>query len=351
MSIATLLDKAADWIFAPFASWERLLTALGGVPAALSDSGSKTAWPYLLTSLVVACVLYRRAATREPGRARSLLSFLWPTDVYRRPSAIVDYQYVAIDLTIRSVVYTPFMAGLAWVIHKSVLPVTTRLLAVDVPLTSPTVRAIVLTLLAVVLADFGFFLTHWLMHRVPALWHFHEVHHSAEVLTPVTVYRVHPVEDLMMAWIGAVFTAVATSVFAALRGSEADIITLFGTNIVWVAFFSCAFQLRHSHLWLSYGPLMSRIFISPAQHHIHHSVDARHWDKNFGYLFAVWDTLFGTVYVPRTRETLTFGVPADPRDFSSVSKLYLLPFVKAARTLRSRRPRREPVVTTVSASG
>ena len=67
--------------------------------------------------------------------------------------------------------------------------------------------------------------------------------------------------------------------------------------------------------------------------HIHHSLDAKHWSKNYGFIFAVWDGLFGSLYVPRSREILRLGVPSDSRDFSSVTKLYFLPFAKAARAV------------------
>ena len=37
------------------------------------------------------------------------------------------------------------------------------------------------------------FFVHKAMHRVPFLWRLHRVHHSAEVLTPLTLFRVHPI--------------------------------------------------------------------------------------------------------------------------------------------------------------
>lgn len=54
-------------------------------------------------------------------------------------------------------------------------------------------------------------------------------------------------------------------------------------------------------------------------------------------MFAVWDVMFRTLYVPVGRETFAFGVAgADPRDFASLPRLYFLPFVKAARLVRER---------------
>ena len=53
---------------------------------------------------------------------------------------------------------------------------------------------------------------------------------------------------------------------------------------------------------------MERFFISPAQHQIHHSNEARHHDKNFGSALALWDLIGGTLYIPKRREVLSFGL-------------------------------------------
>ena len=82
----------------------------------------------------------------------------------------------------------------------------------------------------------------------------------------------------------------------------------------------------------SLGPFLNRIVMSPAQHVIHHSIDTQHWNKNFGVKLALWDGLFGTLYVPREPETLQVGLPdADPREFSTVRQLYFLPFKKSVK--------------------
>lgn len=53
---------------------------------------------------------------------------------------------------------------------------------------------------------------------------------------------------------------------------------------------------------------MEHILISPAQHQLHHSSDPRHHDKNYGEVFAIWDLMFGTLFVPDGPEKLTFGI-------------------------------------------
>ena len=50
------------------------------------------------------------------------------------------------------------------------------------------------------------------------------------------------------------------------------------------------------------------MLISPAQHQVHHSVDPRHHDRNYGEVLALWDWLFGTLYISRAGETIRFGL-------------------------------------------
>jgi sterol desaturase/sphingolipid hydroxylase (fatty acid hydroxylase superfamily) len=336
---AALLERVLSELLAPFQSWETVIASSTGVITSVTDLSSKTGWLYLLSSLVIGWLIYRSARRRGLVEGhRSLGRFLFPADVYRQRSAIVDYKFVFVDLSIKAFVYSPFMAGFSWLIYKAVHPMFATLVVFDVSAAAPLTRSIVLTVMGFLMADFGFFFAHYLMHKSRVLWPFHEVHHSAEVLTPVTVYRVHPVEEVINGCVAAVVGAVGAATYAAVAGKDVGIITLFGTNVIMFVFFVFAFQLRHSHVWLSYGPVLSRIFISPAQHQIHHSLDARHWDKNYGFVLAVWDLAFRSLYVPRSRETLRFGTGTDPRDFSSVSKLYCLPFVKAARTIVQWRP-------------
>jgi len=341
MNIAWFLEKATDYLGSPFASWASFLDASSGLVRAVVDLKSKTAWPYLLSSLTIAWFIWARA--RRQGwldRSLSFRQYAMPRDVYLHRSAIADYKFVAVDLTIKAFLYVPLITGFAQLSRHLLSPVITPLVVSEVlPFTSSLLRSIVMTVLSVAFVDFLFFFAHFLMHRIPVLWHFHETHHSAETLTLATVYRTHPVEDAVNAVVSAIAGACVVLPYEASSGTETGLLTFYGVNIVLFAFFVVAFQLRHSHIWLSYGPVLSYIFISPAQHQIHHSVDPKHWNRNYGFTFAIWDLLFRSLYVPRTREALTFGVPGtDPRDFASVWKIYWLPFVKAFRGLRRQPP-------------
>lgn len=331
----TFIDKVASYVLAPFQSLETFLVSVSGAISAFSDLQSKTAWLYLLTSAAIAAALYvvdRRNGSAPPP----LREFLMPSKVYLHRSAIVDYKFVAVDLTIKLAVYTPLITGFAYLVYKATAAPLAGVFGERLPVDRIMGGTPAIPVLAILAGDFAFFLSHYLMHKVRVLWYFHEVHHSAEVLTPVTVYRTHPVEDLVNGVVAAVISGTGSALYTSTTGNDVSLPAIFGINVIQFTFFSFAFQLRHSHIWLSYGPFLSRIFISPAQHQIHHSTDPKHWDKNFGFMLAIWDGMFGCLYVPKERETLQVGIPgADPHDFSSVAKLYFLPFAKAARFVQA----------------
>jgi sterol desaturase/sphingolipid hydroxylase (fatty acid hydroxylase superfamily) len=239
---------------------------------------------------------------------------------------VTDYKYAAVDLSIKLILYMPLVSGLSMLVYKTCLYFLPR------PSSSlSTPEATLITFLfAMLIADLVVFLSHYLMQAVPSLWHFHQVHHSAEVLTPITVYRIHPVEDAVNGILSAAVSALVASTYTVLSNQDVSPFALFGVDIISLSFFLFGNALRHSHIWLSYGPWLSWIFISPAQHQIHHSIDPKHWNKNYGYMFAIWDACIGTLYIPHCYEPLRYGLPdVDRADFSSVPKLYFLPFLKA----------------------
>jgi hypothetical protein len=83
------------------------------------------------------------------------------------------------------------------------------------------------------------------------------------------------------------------------------------SNIILVFFIHAYVPLQHSHVWIAFTGVLGRIFVSPAHHQIHHSADQKHFNCNFGSCLALWDWMFGTLYVPgKGREKLTFGVGA-----------------------------------------
>src|SRR5208337_209423 len=84
--------------------------------------------------------------------------------------------------------------------------------------------------------EFGYYVDHYLKHKISFLWEFHKPHHTAEVLTPLTVFRVHPIDTLIFLNIVAVFTGLFHGVFIYAAGKDVNIYVIDGTNIITVAF-------------------------------------------------------------------------------------------------------------------
>ncbi len=183
------------------------------------------------------------------------------------------------------------------------------------------------------LDDAAKYLLHRALHRWPPLWRFHMTHHTAETLTPFTVYRTHPVEGLLFALRAVVVQATTIAAFIFFFGDRAALVTVLGANVFLFAFNAAGANLRHSHVWISYGRFVERFLISPAQHQVHHSIATEHHDRNFGAVLAVWDWIGGTLYLAGKRRAFTFGVDGAEHAAHSLFSIYVAPFIEAARCI------------------
>ena len=181
--------------------------------------------------------------------------------------------------------------------------------------------------------DFSRFFVHRLMHKVPLLWSFHQVHHSAETMTPFTIFRTHPVEGVIFLVRTSVVQGVVISIFIYLFGNKVDLITVFGASVGVVFFHSLGSNLRHSHIKIRYPKFIERILISPGQHQIHHSVEQQHYDKNFGVALAIWDLMFGSLAFSEKKEH-RFGLNTKFGEKQSLLHLYFYPFKSAFQTFK-----------------
>ena len=331
-SIQWFMDRVAECVFASFLSWSNFTGAIGKMPQVFTDFSYGSAWPYLLSSLALAWVIYVIAKRRGRPSATSFREYVFPSRLYCHPSTLLDCRFAAIDLFFTFLLYVPILTGVGLLGAKAMSAVLVGLTSWEPPRTLSPTTIIAAAIGFLTLHDFINYWAHVLFHKVPLLWSFHQVHHSAEVLTPAAAYRVHPVEIISFAFLQAPAVGLSAVFYENILGREQQITMIFGVSVFGFVLALLGTHLRHSHIWLSYGPVLNRVFMSPAHHQIHHSIDSRHWNKNFSVKLAVWDALFGTLYVPREPETLQVGLPdADPCDFTTVRKLYFLPFAKAAK--------------------
>ena len=265
----------------------------------------------LLSALCIA-LLYlhwqRRGHTR-PVKARVLLRAVFPRRLWASRSGRADIGFF---------LFNSFLAGLlfSWAILSA--HVVSR--TVNGGLTggfgalSPTVLpewlcALILTLAVFLAYELGYWLDHYLSHRIPFLWEFHKVHHTAESLSPLTNFRVHPVDSLVFVNILALVMGATGGTMNYLFGKSITSFSLFNVNALVLVFTYLLDHLHHTHFWIPFTGVCGRIFVSPAHHQIHHSTDPRHFNKNMGSCLAIYDWLFGTLQIPsKERERLTFGV-------------------------------------------
>ncbi|MBV8838740.1 MAG: sterol desaturase family protein [Alphaproteobacteria bacterium] len=185
-----------------------------------------------------------------------------------------------------------------------------------------------------VMFDLGYWFAHWLMHRIPVLWEFHKVHHSAEVLSPLTEWRQHPIELFLFPLCTGTTIGVLYGAAEHLFGVQRQGLSLFWINMLLLAYSMTLLHLRHSQVWIPVRGWLGYVIQSPAHHQIHHSTDPRHFNKNLGYGLSIWDWAFRTLYIPEQREALQFGLGEESHEHDGVVSVLTLPFIKAGRLIR-----------------
>ena len=294
-------------------------------------------WPYLLSATGLAFILYCvRHGSDGNLRLTAFAEFCFSKQVYAHPSAQLDFRFFVVNAVLYGMFIAPMMLTSAEVGNGIVDGLVTLYGWPAKPLLSRGLAAnLAVTAAVVIVADLGFFVAHYLQHRVAFLWEFHKVHHAAEVLHPVTLNRRHPVDMAVDVTLMAVAAGTVLGIVAYLFGGPLEGVTILGTNSVLFVFRFAGAPLRHSHIRLSYGPFLDCILISPTLHQVHHSCSPQHMDKNFGGILAIWDRLAGTLYLPRNDEEVVLGLASgEHEDYTSVTRLYVVPFVKNARRLR-----------------
>ena len=162
-------------------------------------------------------------------------------------------------------------------------------------------------LIMFIITDFIQWNVHRMLHRVPWLWKFHQVHHSVKEMGFAAQFRFHFVETLVY--------KSAQYIPLAMIG--------FGIEQFFVVHMFSVFigHLNHANLDWSYGPL-GYVLNNPRMHIWHHAkaLPPEHkYGMNFGLSLSIWDYLFGTAYVPKSGKDLEIGFDGDerfPHDFT-----------------------------------
>jgi sterol desaturase/sphingolipid hydroxylase (fatty acid hydroxylase superfamily) len=177
----------------------------------------------------------------------------------------------------------------------------------------------------IVVLDFSVgYLSHRLMHAWPAMWRFHQVHHSDDFVDVTTTYRTHPVETVWR------FLFAIVPVWVLGLPAQAVVIQrlLQATNGV----------IEHANirLWPPLDRVISLLFVTPNVHKIHHSREISETNSNYANLLTIYDRVLGT-YTSSTRaRSVVYGLEdAEPLATGSYPALLTLPFRPANRTAQA----------------
>lgn len=254
---------------------------------------------YLLAWALIAWGLF--VWRREPG---GFLPWLLPRSIWRHRSTRLDLHLLIIGR----------LMSFFGILSKFVaIPVVAAFVAALLPgaaLGNAPLSPLLLAFIFWIASEFANYWAHRAYHTIKTVWPLHAVHHSAAVLTPLTTYRQHPLGILVSTSFQSVVIGAILGVLVGVFDDTASLTKIAGANAFVVLSNATVANFHHTHIWVSFGPFLERIFISPAQHQIHHSTDPAHYNKNYGNMLAIWDWMFGTLYVTNGREDITFGLNA-----------------------------------------
>tara|TARA_B100000424_G_scaffold33596_2_gene22791 strand:+ start:173 stop:1015 length:843 start_codon:yes stop_codon:yes gene_type:complete len=172
-------------------------------------------------------------------------------------------------------------------------------------------------ILGLLILDFiGAWLVHWVEHRVKWMWKFHVIHHSDRYVDATTGLRHHPGE--------AVFRLLFTSLAVFVSGASFGIVMLYQTIS---GFFA---HLTHTNIRAIdfLDPILSKVFVTPNFHKIHHHYILPHTDHNYGNIFSLWDHLFGTSIKVDDMGMIRYGIDThmDTKETENIKTMLKIPF-------------------------
>ncbi|MFV0248706.1 MAG: sterol desaturase family protein [Tenacibaculum sp.] len=271
----------------------------------------RTYFIYLISSAILAYYVYYRSKNKK-----NFIRYLFPKKIWLSKSAFVDYTILIFNSFFKVLFIGPYL-----ILGLYIAFYTNEYLLNNFGFSSlnlsKTETLIYYTIALTVVGDFFTYLIHLLMHKVPFLWEFHKVHHSATTLNPFTQYRIHPVELLINNAKSLFVFGVLTGIFDYLSNHQVNKMLFLGVNVFGFIFMFLGANLRHSHVKLTYPSWLEKFFISPFQHQIHHSNSPEHFDKNLGSKLALWDWFFGTLILSKSADKISFGIDQSNTKFNS----------------------------------
>jgi len=146
-----------------------------------------------------------------------------------------------------------------------------------------------------IVLDFVQWFTHTLLHKVPALWQYHKVHHSVKEMGFAAHLRYHWMENIL-------YKPLKTFGLMILGGFEPEQAYIVHFIAITIG------HINHANIKITWGPL-KYIINNPVMHLYHHSyiLPKGSHGVNFGISLSIWDYIFKTNYIPEDSGTIELG--------------------------------------------
>ena len=294
------------------------------LPGYLVDANKRVFGIYLVSAILLAIPAY--LVQKKNFRLGAFWGYLFNKKIWFHASARLDYKLFLVNRVLKVLLWAPIVLTMV-PIAIGFSDLLDSLFGKITPVTHNSIIIIsMFTLILFLLDDLTRFLLHLALHKIPILWDFHKLHHSAKVMTPMTIFRSHPFESYLYACRMALTQGLAVGIGYYFFGATLSMFDVFGANIFVFVFNVMGANLRHSHVWWSWGDKIESWFISPAQHQVHHSDKPEHFDRNLGSTLAVWDRMIGSLIRSSNVGKIRFGVGAGDPGHQSMYQAYVKPF-------------------------
>jgi sterol desaturase/sphingolipid hydroxylase (fatty acid hydroxylase superfamily) len=219
------------------------------------------------------------------------VELLRPARRLHLPTVAFNLLYAPVYLTIAGMLLAPLTQTISPWLPANLLGWTVR--------DAPMWQSAVLVLGYLLCFDFLYYWFHRMQHGWPVMWRFHRFHHADLSVSVSSATRHHWLEEGLRFFVMSV-----------------PLLLLFGSperTLPWMGIvIGVAGLFIHWNAPVRLGPL-AHVIVGPQYHRLHHSVEPRHWDRNFAVMFPLWDRLFGTQVMPQGREFPQTGLGDAPR--------------------------------------
>jgi sterol desaturase/sphingolipid hydroxylase (fatty acid hydroxylase superfamily) len=253
-------------------------TLLGGSTAEIGTLGGTAAYAgldWFLLNVLVLALLFVPMERVFRRRDQPIFRPEWQTDLTHFAMSHLLVQ-VTVLLTL-----VPATVLFAWAVHPAVQQAMR-----GQPLLLQVVEV-------VIVADLTEYAVHRAFHRVPWLWRFHEVHHSARTLDWLAASRLHLVDIVVTRGLSFVPLYVLGFAPGAVYG-----------YLVFVSFHAV---FIHTNVRFRFRAI-EWLLVTPRFHHWHHAAAPEAVDRNFAIHLPLIDRLFGTSYFPDGRWPDAYGL-------------------------------------------